>query len=129
MLFFVRRRRRRRVFSSDPEVVAEVERLRALAKAQLPPRVAQLASAYGFEYNTVRIKHNISNWGSCSVKGNINLNLNLMRVPEELRDYVIIHELCHLRHMNHGPEFHALLESLCPNHRSLQQQLRTYKLI
>ena len=56
-------------------------------------------------------------------------NDNLMRLPEDLRDYIMLHELCHLRYLNHGPEFHALLESLCPEHRSLQKRLRAYKLI
>lgn len=118
------RRRRRRL----PET-AEVADLRAKAKAFLPGRLRELAAENGFEYNQVRIKHNVSNWGSCSSKGNINLNLNLMRLPEDLRDYVMLHELCHLKHMNHGPEFHALLESVCPDHRTLRSRLRDYKLI
>lgn len=125
MWFFVRRRRPRRVLPVTPEV----ESLRAAAKAFLPSRVEELASAHGFEYAAVRIKHNVSNWGSCSVKGNINLNLNLMRLPEDLRDYVILHELCHLKYMNHGPQFHALLESLCPDHRTKSRRLREFRLI
>lgn len=120
----VRRRRRRKL----PET-AEVEGLRRQAKAYLPVRLAELAAEYGFSYNQVRIKHNVSNWGSCSSKGNINLNLNLMRLPSELRDYVMLHELCHLKYMNHGKEFHALLESVCPNHRALRSKLRDYKLL
>lgn len=124
-MFLWRIRRRRRTLPETPEVAA----LRAEAKAFLPGRVAELAAAYGFEYNRVAIKHNVSNWGSCSSKKNINLNLNLMRLPAELRDYVIIHELCHLKHLDHGPEFHALLESLCPDHRSLGRRLKDYKLI
>ena len=52
-----------------------------------------------------------------------------MRLPEELRDYVMLHELSHLKHMNHGPEFHALLESVCPDHLALRKRLREYKLI
>ena len=121
-----RRVRARRKLAETPET----EALRASAKAFLPGRVRELAAAAGIPFSgQVRIKHNVSNWGSCSVKGNINLNLNLMRLPEELRDYVIIHELCHLRHMNHGPEFHALLESLCPDHLALRRALRDWKLI
>jgi len=101
----------------DPEQKAEqVEKLRALAKATLPVRLYELASRYGFKYNKVFIKHNSSNWGSCSGKGNINLNLNLVRLPLILADYVMLHELCHLRHANHGEEFHALLEKLCQDH-------------
>ena len=121
----VRLVRRRRRLPETPEVAA----LRAEAKRVLPARLRELALQHGFSYNSVRIKHNVSNWGSCSVKGNINLNLNLMRLPQELQDYVMLHELCHLRYMNHGAEFHALLESLCPNHRALRKQLKEYKLI
>ncbi len=103
------------------------EALRAEAKAWLVPRLAQLASEHGFSYNKVFIKNNVSNWGSCSTKGNINLNMQLMRLPEELRDYVMLHELCHLKQLNHGPEFHALLDSLCGGReKELRRQLRQY---
>lgn len=91
----------------------EVEELRKKAHAVLKPRIAVLAEKYGFCYRRIAIKHNSSNWGSCSTLGNINLNLNLVRLPEALRDYVLLHELCHLRHHDHGAEFHALLERLC----------------
>jgi predicted metal-dependent hydrolase len=128
-MFFIFRRRRRKKKALTAEQAAEVERLRAQAKAALPPRLAELAALHGFTYNKVRIKHNSSNWGSCSELGNINLNLNLMRLPEQLRDYVMLHELCHLRYMNHGPEFHALLESVCPDHRNLARELKGYRLI
>lgn len=121
----VRRRRARRKLTETPEVAE----LRKQAKAYLPGRLAELAAQHGFSYNQVRIKHNASNWGSCSVKKNINLNLNLMRLPAELQDYVMLHELCHLKYMNHGKEFHALLESVCPNHKTLRTKLREYKLI
>ena len=121
----VRRRRARRKLQETPEVAE----LRKRAKAYLPVRLAELAAEHGFTYNQVRIKHNVSNWGSCSVKGNINLNLNLMRLPQDLQDYVMLHELCHLKHMNHGKEFHALLESICPKHRELRVKLRDYKLV
>ena len=121
----VRRRRARRQLAETPEVAE----LRKQAKAFLPGRLAELAAQHGFSYNQVRIKHNVSNWGSCSVKKNINLNLNLMRLPAELQDYVMLHELCHLKYMNHGKEFHALLESVCPNHKELRRQLRDYKLL
>lgn len=94
----------------DPE---QTETLRCEAREYLPRRLAALASRYGFEYNRLAIKDNRSNWGSCSSKNNINLNLRLMLVPEHLRDYVMLHELCHLRYHDHGPAFHALLERLC----------------
>ena len=91
---------------------SEIEALRRQAKAQLPVRLAQLAARYGFTYNRVAIKHNSSNWGSCSTKGNINLNLNIVRLPKVLQDYVLIHVLYHLRHPGHGHGFHLLLEHL-----------------
>lgn len=88
----------------------EIEALRRQAKAELPPRLAELAARYGFSYNRVAIKHNATNWGSCSAKSNINLNLNIVRLPKVLQDYVLLHELCHLKHQDHGHAFHLLLE-------------------
>jgi predicted metal-dependent hydrolase len=87
-----------------------VDQLRRDAKACLPVRLAELAARYGFTYNKVTIKHNSTNWGSCSVRNNINLNLNIMRLPKVLQDYILLHELCHLRHHDHGHAFHLLLE-------------------
>lgn len=95
---------------------SEIEALRHQAKAELPGRLAELAVQYGFSYNRVTIKHNASNWGSCSSKGNINLNLNIMRLPRVLQDYVLLHELCHLRHPDHGQGFHLLLEHVLTDH-------------
>ena len=88
----------------------QVEQMRRAAKKDLPARLAELASRYEFVYNRVTIKHNATNWGSCSTKANINLNLNLVRLPQALRDYIMLHELCHLRHHDHGHGFHLLLE-------------------
>lgn len=124
----VQRRQSERIGSGHIPTPEEIEALRKEAKEVLPKRLRELAERYSFEYNSVRVKHNSSNWGSCSRKGNINLNLNLVRVPDELRDYVILHELCHLRHPDHSPAFHALLESLCPGHLAKQKALRAYRL-
>ena len=90
-----------------------VEVLREEAKILLPQKLSYFSDQYGFHFHKVTIKHNSSNWGSCSRAGNINLNLNLIRLPEPLCDYVLLHELCHLKELNHGPRFHALLERLC----------------
>ena len=120
--------------------IADVERLRKDAKLVLPARCRSLAERYGFTVGKVFIKHNRSNWGSCSSKGNINLNLNLVRLPAELRDYVTLHELCHLSQMNHGPEFHRMLEAMCvdllgegfpdrPLQVALRRRLRGYGLV
>lgn len=122
-LYYLLRRKPRRA-----PVTPEVEQLRARAKVQLPPRLKELADAHGFTYNRVVIKNNISNWGSCSAKGNINLNLRLLTLPQELQDYVMLHELCHLKELNHSPRFHALLEQVCPGHRELEKQLKQIKM-
>jgi predicted metal-dependent hydrolase len=103
--------RQKERYKDMPQASPEaVEDMRRRAKSELPPRLAELASCYGFEYNRVTIKHNATNWGSCSTKANINLNLNLVRLPQALRDYIMLHELCHLRHHDHGHGFHLLLE-------------------
>ncbi len=122
-LYYIVRRKPRHA-----PVTPEVEQLRAQAKESLPPRLKELADEHGFTYNRVVVKNNISNWGSCSSKGNINLNLRLVTLPQSLQDYVMLHELCHLREMNHGPRFHALLESMCPDHRALEKELKQYKI-
>ena len=98
------------VQKADP---GQVEAMRKQAKAILPARLKQLAERYGFIYNRVTIKHNSTNWGSCSTKGNINLNLNIVRLPGALQDYILLHELCHLRHHDHGEAFHLRLEHVC----------------
>ncbi len=95
---------------------SEIESLRRQARAELPGRLAELAARYGFSYNRVTVKHNVSNWGSCSSKGNINLNLNIVRLPRVFQDYVLLHELCHLRHQDHGQGFHLLLEHVLTDH-------------
>lgn len=103
--------RQKERFKDVPQVAPEeIEQMRRRAKAELPGRLAELASRYGFVYNRVAIKHNSTNWGSCSSKNNINLNLNIVRLPAVLRDYILLHELCHLRHHDHGEGFHLLLE-------------------
>ncbi len=98
------------------------------AKSYLPGRVAYFAQKFNLSYQKVTIKNAGTRWGSCSATNNINLNLHLMRLPEALRDYVILHELAHTVEKNHGPHFWALLAKICPGTRELDQQLRAYRL-
>ena len=109
-------RQKERYKDVSPLSSEEIEELRRQAKAELPPRLSELASRYGFAYNRVSIKHNATNWGSCSARKNINLNLSIMRLPRVLQDYVLLHELCHLRHQDHGHAFHLLLEHVLTDH-------------
>lgn len=99
------------------------------AKAYLPKRLEQLANKYDFSYNRVFIKNHRSRWGSCSAKNNINLNLHLMRLPDDLIDYVLIHELVHTEVKNHGPKFWNMMEEKCKDAKILSKRLRTHNLI
>lgn len=90
---------------------------RALAVEYLPARVGELAATHGFQFGRVRVKNQKTRWGSCSSRGNINLNLRLMMAPEPAIDYVIVHELCHLQVLNHSRAFWLLVEACFPDYR------------
>jgi len=81
-------------------------------------------SSYKFKPSGLKVRTTISRWGSCSAKGSITLSTNLMKKRVELIDYVILHELCHLRHRNHGPNFYKLLEEVCPDYKVLRKELK-----
>ncbi|MCB1198447.1 MAG: M48 family metallopeptidase [Deltaproteobacteria bacterium] len=87
------------------------------------PKVQHYAQATGLQYRAVRFKNQKSLWGSCSDLKNINFNIRLLFLPDELIDYVIIHELCHLIHMNHSKAFWQLVETHCQNYKHLEAQL------
>lgn len=97
------------------------------AKAYLPGRVAYFAQKFGFTFQKVVVKNTSTRWGSCSATNNINLNLHLMRLPEALRDYVILHELAHTVEKNHGPRFWALLDQISGDARGLDRQMKAYR--
>ncbi len=98
--------------------------LRRRAKIYLINRALELADNYGFDVNKVTIKGQKTRWGSCSTKGNLNFNFRLMRYRKEVIDYVIIHELCHLRHMNHSKRFWALVGKHIPEYKDLRDELK-----
>ncbi len=104
-----------------------IESLRRAAKLDLPPRIERLAAATGLRYAKLSIRASRTKWGSCSGSNGISLSLYLMLLPEHLRDYVIIHELCHTVHHNHSARFHALVDRLVGGReRALQRELRGY---
>lgn len=114
-----------RVQSAIKKGIEEAWRIEA--KELLPGRIAEIAQALGFRYNSVSIRNTVSKWGSCSSRNDISLSLHLMRLPDELVDYVIIHELCHTVHKNHGPQFHDLLNMhTAGRHAAFRNQLRQY---
>ncbi|NLT27644.1 MAG: M48 family metallopeptidase [Dehalococcoidales bacterium] len=99
---------------------------KAAAKEKLVRRLADLAKRYGFTYNRVTIRNQKTRWGSCSVKNNISLNINLAKLPEELTDYVILHELVHTRVKNHSPLFWKEVDKLVGNGKLMRRRLKHY---
>ena len=109
------------------EQKARIEELRRAAKADLPDRIARLSEATGLKYEKLSIRASRTKWGSCSGRNHISLSLFLMTLPEHLRDYIIIHELCHTVHHNHSPRFHALVDRLVGGHeKALNKELRAF---
>jgi len=99
---------------------------RVRAGRLLVERLDELARKHDFTYNRVFVKNQKTLWGSCSSANNINLNVNLVRLPDELRDYVLLHELVHTRHKHHGNAFWRALNHLVGDGKRLQRQLRQY---
>jgi predicted metal-dependent hydrolase len=117
---------------NDPEISEKIQKVltaiyRLEAKEYLPLRLSQLAAAKGFQYGNIAIRNNTSNWGSCSGRNNISLNLHLMKLPDHLIDYILLHELAHTRVKNHGPKFWELLDSLTGNQaKQMAKEVRKY---
>jgi predicted metal-dependent hydrolase len=87
-------------------------------------RLVELNQHYNFIYKRVSIRNQSSRWGSCSRSGTLSFSYRLLFLPEEVRDYVLVHELCHLQHMNHSKKFWSLVAEVCPNHKLLRKQLK-----
>ena len=94
------------------------------AKIELPARAWELAAVTGVEVKHVTVRNQRSRWGSCSATGTISLNWRLVQTPEFVRDYIIYHELMHLREMNHSARFWARVEEVCPGWREAEHWLK-----
>ena len=100
---------------------------RKVARKILCRRIGELAQLYNFVYNRVSIRKQKTRWGSCSSKNNINLNANLLHLPSELMDYVLLHELVHTRVKDHSKDFWNELNTIVPNARQVDRRLKDYQ--
>lgn len=102
---------------------------RAAARRRLVDRLDQLSQKHGFTYKRVFIKNQKTRWGSCSGKNNISLNINLVRLPDDLIDYTILHELVHTRIKNHGRQFWDQMDKLLGDAKRLDRKLSEYRVL
>lgn len=102
----------------------QVKELEDQAVEYIPKRVKYYAEKENFVYNKITIKNLLSRWGSCSTKGNLNFNCLLMLTPDYVIDYIVVHELCHLREMNHSEKFWAEVEKIMPDYQRAELWLK-----
>jgi len=100
--------------------------LRKLATRELPPRVLELATRHGLTVRRITVRSQKSRWGSCSRRGTISLNWRLIQTPAFVSDYICLHELMHLRQMNHSPGFWREMERVCPDYRMAERWLKEH---
>lgn len=103
---------------------AQVQELAEQALKVLPERVAYFAKSINVSYGRITIRNQKTRWGSCSSKGNLNFNCMLMLMPPQIQDYVVVHELCHRKEMNHSPEFWSEVEKVLPDYRERKKWLK-----
>lgn len=96
------------------------------ARRELPPRLLELASRHGLTVSRISIRNQRSRWGSCSRSGHICLNWRLVTMPDDVRDYVLIHELMHLKRMDHSSKFWKLVAEACPQYQDARRWLRRH---
>jgi predicted metal-dependent hydrolase len=128
---FARRHRdwvqRQRATLSQPRLsVDDGLRLRARAQAELPVRLLELAASHGLAVTRVSIRNQRTRWGSCGRDGHVCLNWRLVAMPEWVRDYVMIHELMHLKRLDHSPAYWRLVAAAFPRFREARQWLRAH---
>lgn len=103
---------------------AEYLRLREHALNFVEAKVMKWNEIYGFSYNRINIKNQKTRWGSCSKRGNLNFNYRILQLPESVADYLIVHELCHLKEFNHSKNFWHEVSKTMPNYKLLRNQLK-----
>ncbi len=102
----------------------EVKRLKKEALLLVEDRLKYYSSVYGIKYGRISIRGQKTRWGSCSRAGNLNFNYRIATLSRELADYIVVHELCHIKEFNHSKNFWALVEQTIPEYRTYKAQLR-----
>ncbi|HZM94473.1 MAG TPA: M48 family metallopeptidase [Vicinamibacterales bacterium] len=118
--------RQRAVLSRSRFSADDRRRLRAQAQAELPKRLRELADTHGLSVTRVSIRNQRTRWGSCGRDGHVCLNWRLVAMPQWVRDYVIIHELMHLKRLDHSAAYWRLVAAACPRYRDARQWLRAH---
>jgi len=108
----------------QPYSYEEMQNLVAKALQVIPEKVKYYASIIGVNYGNITIRNQRTRWGSCSSKGNLNFNCLLMLLPDDIIDSVIVHELCHRKHMNHSPHFYTEIEKVFPDYKRCHRWLK-----
>ncbi|GBR72744.1 putative metal-dependent hydrolase [Candidatus Termititenax aidoneus] len=103
---------------------AEIEHYKTAAFDRLSALAEEYAVKYGVTFRNIRIGDQTTRWGSCSRSGTLSFNWRLALMPENIRRYIVIHELCHLKEMNHSPRFWSLVAERCPEHSECRKWLR-----
>ena len=117
-------RQRQRIAAAPELTEEETAHLKARARAELPPRVQYYADRMGLRPAGITITGAAKRFGSCSPKNRLSFSWRLMRYPEAAVDYVVVHELAHIPHKNHGKAFYALIESVLPDYRARKKLLK-----
>lgn len=108
----------------ESTVTAHFSKHRVLSREVILSRLAHYAPICGVTYKRVAIRNQRRRWGSCSSLGNLNFNYRIIFLPTHLCDYVIVHELCHLKQLNHGPQFWLEVAKVIPNYEACEAELR-----
>lgn len=104
----------------------EYKKLKGAALALVEQRLRHFNAHYQFTYGTISIRNQSTRWGSCSHRGTLSFNYRLVYLPPALLDYIVVHELCHLKEMNHGKRFWALVARTIPDHIARRARLRAW---
>lgn len=102
----------------------EYKKNKEAARELVLKKLLEINQSYNFSFKRVSIRHTKTRWGSCSKQGNLNFNYRIIFLPSHLADYLITHELCHLKEMNHSNRFWSLVSKTLPNYKELRQELR-----